>query len=354
VVSEPAVPAARADVAAATVDGATVVHHAGRVHSLDPIATLVWRCCDGRASVDDIAADLAPAFAVPLDRARHDVATAVAELERLDLLVAPRGDARSEGEELVADPPGSCASCADRDWPATVRLRIGPRLVEVGSGAAVVDAAIRAALPAHVVAGSGAPSGVPPFLAVDSPPVQPPLRPLHLLHRGDTVLARSRTVGDAVRALAAYLAPLGDLAGLGLAAVDGWVVTGGDRALIVAEAPEAGRRRRELVDAGLRVSDVAVAVVDGRRGEAVVGAPGLEVVDGALDPTTESVVWGRYPLAGLVVAGRPDPAVAFLTFAPARDDQRDHDANLAALATLVESVPVVTAVDADAIASHLR
>jgi hypothetical protein len=235
-------------------------------------------------------------------------------------------------------------------------LRIGRRHVELGTNAADVDAALRAVLPAHVVTGSDMATAAAPLLAVDSPPVatSPPFRPLHLVHRGDAVLARSRTVDDAVRALAAYLAPLGDLAGLGLAAVDGWVVTRGARALIVAEPPDAGRRRRELLDAGLRVSDVAVAVVDVARGQVVVGAPGLDVVDRGLEPTTESVAWGRYPLAGLAVAGRPDPAVAFLTFAPARDDHRDHDANLAALAALVESVPVVTAGDAGTIAAHLR
>jgi hypothetical protein len=38
------------------LDGEAVIHRAGRVHALDPVATLVWRCCDGDASVDQIAA----------------------------------------------------------------------------------------------------------------------------------------------------------------------------------------------------------------------------------------------------------------------------------------------------------
>ncbi|MGZ4801160.1 MAG: PqqD family peptide modification chaperone, partial [Acidimicrobiia bacterium] len=57
------VPQARPDVAVVTLDGEAVIHRRGQVHVLDPVATLVWRCADGEASVNEIAADLADAFA---------------------------------------------------------------------------------------------------------------------------------------------------------------------------------------------------------------------------------------------------------------------------------------------------
>jgi hypothetical protein len=352
-------PAARRDVAAVTVDGATVIHRAGRVHTLDPVASLVWRCCDGHATVDEIAADLAPEFAIPLAQARRDVATVVAELARLDLLAPPRThtEDRTHPAEVIADPPGSCASCADRDWRFRTTLRVGSRLVDVGSDQEQVDGLIRTALAAHVAARLPGAGAEPPFLAISAPDSAPDrgLRRLHVVHRGDAIVARGDDASGAVRAVAAYLASFGDLGAAGLAALDAVVVAAAGRALVVPPPDEPVRFRHALADRGLRAGTVPVAVVDPARAEAVVGAPGITLDDAVLGAAgDDGLPWGRVPLAGLGVAGPPGPANALLTFAPARDGHRDPDAVLAALVALVATVPVVAAADPDTIAAFLH
>ena len=61
----------------------------GYVHQLNATASHVWSACDGRNSVDDIAASLRASFAeVPQDV--HDtVVRTLSEFERLGLLVSP-------------------------------------------------------------------------------------------------------------------------------------------------------------------------------------------------------------------------------------------------------------------------
>src|SRR6185295_3778776 len=86
------IPRARGDVTCVVLDGEAVIHRAGRVHALDPVATLVWRCCDGDASVDQIAGELAEVFATPRATVTRDVASVVDELAALGLLTADNGE----------------------------------------------------------------------------------------------------------------------------------------------------------------------------------------------------------------------------------------------------------------------
>jgi hypothetical protein len=203
---------------------------------------------------------------------------------------------------------------------------------------------------------------VPPFLVVSGPDSDPDRGPhrLHVVHRGDALVARGRDAEDAVGAVASYLASFGDLSGSGLgggglAALDGLVVAAGGRALVVPPPDEPVRFRRALADRGVRAATVPVAVVDAARAEAVVGAPGLSVDAAALGALDEGALpWGRVPLAGLGVAGPPSPAHAQLTIAPDRDGHRDPDAVLAAQVALVAARPVVDAADPDAIAGALH
>lgn len=67
----------------------------GTVLGLSPVATVVWRCIDGRSTVDEIAADLSDAFGADLERVRTDVIRFVGELARNALLEGRR-------------PPGQC------------------------------------------------------------------------------------------------------------------------------------------------------------------------------------------------------------------------------------------------------
>jgi hypothetical protein len=353
-VSAAVAPIARRDVDTVMLDGATVIHRAGHVHTLDPVATLVWQCLDGRATVDEIAADLAPAFAVPVDRARRDVADVVGELDRLGLLVpAAPGAAAPVPPTYLEDPPGSCASCADREWATITTLRIGARLVTVG-GDAGMAAAVEAVLGAHVVADAPDRPG-PPFVGISAPPpvADTGPRPLHLLHRGDAVIARARTAPGIVRALAAYLATWADLAPSGLAPLDALVVGTADQVVLVPVPDDPIRFRHALARLGVRASDVPVTVIDPSRREVVLGAPGLTVAGGLDhgDDTPVPLPWGRYAIAALGVPGVPTPSRALLTFAPARGDHRDPEATLGALVALVAGLPIVDASEPDAVAA---
>jgi hypothetical protein len=371
------IPRARADVASVTLNGEAVIHRAGQVHVLDPVATLVWRCCDGDASVDEIARELAEVFAVPAETVHRDVAAVVSELESLGLLAEPADEAnppeaaRTEPvPDLLVDPPGSCASCADKQWRMRSTYRIGSRLVTVGTDRAPADAAMRQALAAHLAVAPAGTESTPPLLAVTwSEPVRDATggdpQPLHLLQRGDTLVARSRRPADVVRALAGHLATYGDLAALGLATVGGVVVGAGDQAVIVPEPEDPIRFRRSLARHGVRVADLPVAIVDPVRGEAVVGAPGLTVDLGAIDGPArdrellesahpaDALPWGRYRVVAMAVPAPATRAGALLAFGPRRDEHRDQDATFAALLALLDLVPVVEAVEPDAVAAWL-
>ncbi len=357
-------PQARMDVAAVTLDGETVIHRRGRVHVLDPVATLVWRCCDGDASVDEIAAELADSFGTSPATVRRDVGAAVDQLGALGLLDDAPADAAPEPDEpeLLMDPPGSCASCAERPWTFRSSYRVGSRVVTVGTNNPRADAALRAALATHLVPTPGRAGVDPPFFGVEvheDPPESGP-QPLHLLHRGDTIAARSRHPDRILRALVAHLASYDDGA-TAYPAVNGLVVGRDGRAMIVAHPEDPIRLRHALGRVGVGVADMPVALVDVGTSEVVVGAPGLTVdlapIDalavetGELEP--EPLPWGRYPVVAIGVAGTPGPSAALLALGPEVGDHRDHDRTIAALLALLDTVPVTDAVAPGAIGDRL-
>ena len=61
------VPAPNAAVHTVEIDGEAVLldQAANRLHHLNPTATLVWACLDGRASIAEIAVDLSRGFGAP-------------------------------------------------------------------------------------------------------------------------------------------------------------------------------------------------------------------------------------------------------------------------------------------------
>jgi PqqD family protein of HPr-rel-A system len=81
-------PTHRPDLIARRIEGEVVVldQEAGKVHQLNPTASRIWECCDGSASIADIAARVAEEFDVPAGTAHEDVVSALAEFERLGLL----------------------------------------------------------------------------------------------------------------------------------------------------------------------------------------------------------------------------------------------------------------------------
>lgn len=57
------------------VEGETIVwsESTQELHRLDPIATLIFRLCDGRSTVADTVEDLARSFAVPSSEVTADI-----------------------------------------------------------------------------------------------------------------------------------------------------------------------------------------------------------------------------------------------------------------------------------------
>jgi hypothetical protein len=361
-------PRVAADATALVLDGEAVIHRAGQVHTLDPVATLVWRCCDGSASITEIAADLAAGFGADPGTVRRDVDATVAELGRLGLL-APEPDPGPTADgltlELLVDPPGSCAACAERTWAHRRAVVVGSRVLAIGTNDARADAAIAAAFARHLLPEPELLASEPPWLAVElHARTGAGLQRLDLLLRRDSAVARSRRPDRILRALVAHVASYGDLGRLGLAALRGTVVGRDGRVLLVPEVDEPVRFRRDLAALGVAVADQPVALVDPSTREVVVGAPGLDpdlAACDALAPDVDAAEdepaplgWGRYPLAGVGVAGPATGASALLAFGPDADDPRDHDATITALCSLITELPVADAATPDAIAARLR
>ena len=81
-------PLRRADVTTRDLDSETLIldRKHEEVHHLNPSASYVWQCCDGRMTVGEIAASMAQAFDVELEDAERDVANLIARLVALHLL----------------------------------------------------------------------------------------------------------------------------------------------------------------------------------------------------------------------------------------------------------------------------
>jgi hypothetical protein len=353
------VPRAR-PVASVVVDGEAVLHHAGALHHLNPTATVVWQCCDGEVTVDALAVELAEAFAVDVDTARGDVLTVVADLAAAGLLRPPGHEppASAPPWTVLVDPEEACASCAERPWAENLTVAVGTTAVPVGVSDPETGAALGRALASHVVLDAGP---FTPYYALVVPRGAPAAgrRALYTLHRGEDVLVQTRRPARVLRALLTHLAAHGD-PGPGLAAVPALVVGTGGRALLVPPPARPVAFARALARHGVAVADMPAALVDAGRGEVVVGAPGLDVDFGPLDacaaglpplgPEPDPLAWGRYPLAGVALAGG-GAGRALLALAPRAD--RAPDSALAALTTVLDRLPVLDAGEPAAIAAAL-
>lgn len=82
-------PRRRAELAHVELDGETVLlDDAGTLYQLDAVATIVWRCLDGSATIDSLAVDLSDAFHEDVERVRSDVLALARQLRHLGLLQA--------------------------------------------------------------------------------------------------------------------------------------------------------------------------------------------------------------------------------------------------------------------------
>ena len=81
-------PRRRTDVNSRVVEGEMVVldRHHEFIHQLNLTATYIWERCDGKASLEDIAAQLAETFDVEYETALNDVVRVIRDFQHLQLL----------------------------------------------------------------------------------------------------------------------------------------------------------------------------------------------------------------------------------------------------------------------------
>jgi hypothetical protein len=90
------------------LDGEAVVFVEGttELHVLNPTATLIWSCLDGKRTVREIALEFSEAAGVPYDLVLSDVQDAVRSFETMSLL-AGSGSVDGVVEAPKAPDPGS-------------------------------------------------------------------------------------------------------------------------------------------------------------------------------------------------------------------------------------------------------
>lgn len=104
----------RDSVAAAELDGEAVLFDegTGRLHTLDPIATVVWACLDGTATLRDIAGELAEAFGAERAVVESDVLRLVRQLGDQGVLEGVAADPalleEPEEEVVTTDDGADC------------------------------------------------------------------------------------------------------------------------------------------------------------------------------------------------------------------------------------------------------
>ena len=84
-----------------TVDGDVVIldRTRGYVHQLNATASHIWSACDGRHSVDDIAATLGASFMDAPRNLRDAVVKTLSDFDELGLLISPSLPDDAESEE---------------------------------------------------------------------------------------------------------------------------------------------------------------------------------------------------------------------------------------------------------------
>lgn len=70
----------------------------GDLHTLNPSASLVWRCLDGESTLQEIAADIAEAVDAPASEVLDDVIAMVSRLDEQGLLASSPLPDRQHGD----------------------------------------------------------------------------------------------------------------------------------------------------------------------------------------------------------------------------------------------------------------
>ena len=81
-------PQRRLDLVCRIIDGETVIlnREASILHRLNPTASFIWECCDGKSQIDAIVVRLADTFDVDPRVCRQDVDEMLSKLQSLNLL----------------------------------------------------------------------------------------------------------------------------------------------------------------------------------------------------------------------------------------------------------------------------
>jgi PqqD family protein of HPr-rel-A system len=100
----PIKPRSRTDLTVIELDGEAVIYddRNEQLHHLNPTATLVFKLCDGTATMKQTATELASAFSAPPDVIEQQVRKQIGRLRRYGLLEASNSQNRSGNGDSAA------------------------------------------------------------------------------------------------------------------------------------------------------------------------------------------------------------------------------------------------------------
>ncbi len=306
--------------------GGVLTDPGGGLHQLNPTGVLVWRLLDGRATLAELAADVAAVAGVPVVEVLADLTRLTDQLDAAGLLEPPDSAEapRSAGVPVVEgrrtlDEPGSCLPCGSKlaamPWSGFVTLGIGDLAVGVRTHPEAATDLVAGTFAALVVDDAARDN----FALRLAEPGGGPARPLHLCYRADRLVGRARHPEELLGILGAHLASLAPPEGL-VALDAAAVLDGTGRAVLCAPAPALDVAFvRALGAAGLRLAD-GPPLWDPAPGVLLLGAPGLPVALPGLP--ADGIRDRAEPVALLCTPGPdgavPPPAAALVTLAAGR------------------------------------
>ncbi len=352
------------------VNGELVIHDAGQLHLLNPVAALVWQCCDGTASVAELAEEFSNTFGAPAAIVQGDVVEVVQDLAQRGLVTFERNDLQREQHldvPIFLEPATACAGCGDGPgFSSHIHIAMGETIVSVGADLELADA-VCDAFASYVVGRDDSPGETPPYygLIIPTEPEPSGVIPVCRLHRGPTMLARSRSPERAVRALAAQIATHAIFPGF--VPIDALAIGRNGRAILVAPPTNRVAYDHDVAQASLQVSDIPTARVSLDSKTILVGADvlGLElepllrlaalrtIVATNQDVEPRPLAWGVHELVAMGVRSASDGAQALAEFGPAATSWFDPDATVDALINLIDSVPIIGSAEPSMIADYL-
>ena len=346
-------------------DGEAVLVLGGELHLLNPVAALVWQCCDGESSALEIAEELAEVFGVEVQSISADIEKAIREFKDAGLLASggvERGTEKNLPHVLTAYDL-DCESCMEAG-PRAFRtvLEVGQHLIVLGFDTQDACVAVEAAFSSYVVVPSDVPASAQDARSAFSITLATSevdtrgIKALHLLYRGGEVVVSGRNASRALNALAPFLAFHGDLSSAGVVPIPGLVVAKagtnpGEPVMLLQATSRLSGRAQRLARAGIMVADSPAIWLDPVTHEIVIGAPGvsfdssflwsLAEASPGLGPDISMLAPGRYPVHAVSARGAHDPLSALLAFAPPSEGWPLAESALEALDALLDRVEII-------------